>query len=259
MAQPEIVDVGEIIAELGIGSTVPNADRALLTSLKGRVENLCRRQVKHGITQPASPYYVEYHPRANGYVSGDGCMYELSGGMVVQSNSGATGLIQLDNPFVRSISEVREDFSAHFGQAGDFPSSSILAADVYALEVDTQLRDGTALSKSGILRRRTGNWASRAGTVKVTYIAGFTAAELDDEFSDIKDAVIQEVVTRFKLAKSRSGATGAGVYPLKSESIGGQYSYTQDTSVAIGLSSATSNQLMKTTQDVLAPYVRWSP
>lgn len=229
MAQPEIVDLSEIIIYLGLQATLIDADNGLLTMLKTHVENDARRYVRHNITQPASDY-VEFHPRTDRTRFGAEIV-ELSGDVVsLQQSSIGGNIIQLDQIFVRSITEVREDFDAYFGrESGDFPASTALTegADFY-MRVEESI-NSTDLNKTGHLIRRSGNWPSRAGTVKATYNAGFTAAELDSDYSDIKLTIIEEVALRFKKSKTMQG-TEAGFGPLRSFSIGGEVSVAFDTS-----------------------------
>ena len=61
MAQPEIVSLAEIVAYLGLGSSLAPADAGLIQMLKAMVENQARAFCGHHITQPADPH-VEYLP-----------------------------------------------------------------------------------------------------------------------------------------------------------------------------------------------------
>lgn len=231
MAQTEIVDLSEVIILLGLQATLTDADRGLLTMLKTHIENDARRYVRHNITQPASDY-IEFHPRTDRTRFGAEII-ELSGNVVsLQQASIGGNIIQLDQIFVRSITDVREDFDAYFGiESGDFPASTSLTegTDFYMRVEESIGSPATNLNKTGHLFRRSGNWPSRAGTVKVTYNAGFTAAELDSDYSDIKMTIMEEVAFRFKKAKTLSGVE-AGFGPLRSYSIGGQIAVTFDTS-----------------------------
>ncbi len=230
MAQPEIVDISEIIIYLGLQATLTDADHGLLTMLKTHVENDARRYVRHNITQPSSDY-VEFHPRTDRTRFGAEIV-ELSGDVVTLQQSSIGGnIIQLDQIFVRSITEVRVDFDAYFGiESGDFPASTLLTEGTdYYMPVEESIGSpATNLNKTGHLIRRSGNWPSRGGTVKATYNAGFTATELDSDYSDIKLTIIKEVVFRFKESKTMGGVE-AGFGPLKSFSIGGEIAVTFDT------------------------------
>ncbi len=176
MAQPEIVDLSEIILLLGLQATLTDADAGLLTMLKTHVENDARRYVRHNITQPATDY-IEFHPRTDRTRHGAEIV-ELSGNMVsLQQASIGGNIIQLDQIFVRSITQIREDFDGYFGaESSDFPAGSVLTEGThYYMRVEERI-NSTDLNKTGHLIRRSGNWPPRAGTVKVTYNAGFTVA-----------------------------------------------------------------------------------
>ena len=230
MAQPEIVDLSEIILYLGLQATLTDADNGLLTMLKTHVENDARRYVRHNITQPEDEY-IEFHPRTDRTRFGAEIV-ELSGDIVTLQQSSIGGnIIQLDHIFVRSITEVREDFDGYFGiESGDFPASTALTegTDFYMRVEESIGSPATDLNKTGHLIRRSGNWPSRAGTVKVTYNAGFTATELDSDYSDIKLTIIKEVAFRFKESKTMQG-TEVGFGPVRSFSVGGQVAVAFDT------------------------------
>lgn len=244
MAQPLIVGRAELLAELGLGSSATDADLGLLERIQRGVENAARRYVRHGITQPDTPY-VEFHPRVDQMVGSGPELVRITGDRASLSGDVDYGnVIQLDHGWVRSISEVREDRNANFGQGGsDFPTASILTAGTdYGLELDAP-----GLSKTGHLVRRYSSWPNLKGTVKVTYVAGLTATELDDEYSDIKDAIIEEIALRWNRSKSvRDGAVG----PVVSESMGGQVLFTYDTQ------SVGNGQLSKSVQRKLQPFAR---
>lgn len=229
MAQPEIVDLSEIIIYLGLQATLTDADSGLLTMLKTHVENDARRYVRHNITQPSNDY-IEFHPRTDRTRFGAE-LVELSGNTVsLQQASIGGDVIHLDQIFVRSITTVHEDFDAYFGiEAGDFGAATLLTeGNDFYMPVE-EIINSTNLNKTGHLIRRSGNWPARAGTVKVTYNAGFTAAELDSDYSDIKLTIIEDVAFRFRKAKTISG-TEVGFGPVRSFSIGGQISVGFDTS-----------------------------
>jgi hypothetical protein len=250
MAQPEIVSRGEIVACLGLGDSLSEADAGLLELLKGMVENEARRYCGHDITQPAAPY-VHFLPEVQRTAPQDALLAMDPGGLQGASHSGQMEVLQLPRILVRTAGlEVREDPDAAAGQAGgDFGDDTLLTpGSDYYLDVDQ-----AGLSRSGHLIRIAGPWPSRPRTVRVTYVAGLTAGELDNEYSDIKLAIIEEVAQRFRLAKSRQGSDGGGTGAVQSESIGGEYSVTYDTRV-LGQGSLSSE-----IRERLAPYVSLAP
>lgn len=213
----EIASVDEVVAMLSAGSSISDADRGLIELLKPMVENACRRFVRHGITQPDSEY-VEYYPQTQRAVPEDWGTLEMLGDRVAYRTYTPNGhILQLNNIYVRSITEVREDTSAYFDQgASDFAAATILTSGVdYFLKIDE-----SGLSKSGELHRINRSWSSSPGTIKVTYNAGFTTAELDGAWSDIKLTVLEEIVLHFKVAKSRAGTSGGGLGVVSSQKVG---------------------------------------
>ena len=109
------------------------------------------------------------------------------------------------------------------------------------------------MSRSGQLIRRGAAWPTRPRTVKVVYQAGLTAADLDGPFSDIKFALLDEVALRFREAKRRQAvdATFGGV--IHSESIGGEYTVSYETS------ESTATALTDVSRERLGPYARLLP
>jgi hypothetical protein len=252
MTLNEICALAEVIQELGLGSSITNADRALLESKKNRVENLLRKVLRFNISQPTSNYIHFLPERA--IATDEGVEFVETVGPNNRVIFGTTrtwgDVLQLPQTYVRSITEVREDPTAYGGQGSSaFPSDSVLTeGDDYWLDVDE-----SGLSKTGHVLRAAGiGWSGIPRSIRVSYMAGLTAAELDGEYSNIKEAVINETITRFKIAKSRSGANTSGVGPIKSESIGGQYSVSYDTS------RISESSLSAETLDALSHYMNLS-
>ncbi len=247
MAQPEIVSRGEIVASLGLGSNLTEADAGLIELLKGMVENEVRRYCGHNITQPTE-LYVHYLPARHRIPAPDPLLTAGSRSFTIREGA---EILQLPQVFTRTSGlEVRVDSGAAGGQgSGDFGDEALLTLGVdYYLDADQ-----TGLSRSGQLIRICGVWPARPRSIRVTYLAGFTAGELDGEYSEIKLAVIDDVAQRFRLAKSRQGSDGSGVGRIRSESIGGEYSVTYDHQESVG------GNLLPETRERLAPYVSMAP
>lgn len=248
MTLNEICDLAEVIQELGLGSSLTNPDRALLESKKNRVENLLRKTLRFNISQPTTDYVHFLPERAITADEGVEFVETTPSGKALFGTTRTWGdVLQLPQTYVRSITEIREDTDAYGGQGSSaFPSDSVLTeGDDYWLDVDE-----SGLSKTGHVLRTAGiGWSGIPRSIRVSYMAGLTAAELDGEYSDIKEAIINETIARFKMAKSRKGADASGVGPIKSESIGGQYSVSYDTS-RIGEASLSNDTL-----DALSHYM----
>jgi hypothetical protein len=135
--------------------------------------------------------------------------------------------LQLRHTPVRVIVSVNETIVAG---GGGWPPESLLPASAYWLD-----ESEPGLSRSGLLYRsfgssvagfyvgRGGSWPALPRSVRVVYVGGWTPQELDDECSDIKQAVRLAVGTKWReletLYDQASGSPGIG--PLASESIMG--------------------------------------
>src|SRR5690606_19172886 len=143
---------------------------------------------RHGVTQATYTHLLPSSPiigneSIDTYVEITGDRVSLGRGRY------GADVLQLPQMFVRSITSVYEDVNAKAGQgSNDFPASTLLTAGTeYWLDVDE-----TGLSRSGFLIREAGTWSRRPRTIKVTYVAGLTAAELESDYSDIKDLICEE-------------------------------------------------------------------
>ena len=227
----EIVPLGEVIALLGIGGTITESQRAVLQMLKDDVEGDTREYVNHGISQPTSDY-IEYHPLEDRRPGLGPPLVEFSGNTVhLQPAVHRGNLIGLRNGMVRSIAEIREDYDGRWEQeSDDFPLSTVLTeGDDFALRADSKNANGVFLSMAGLVERLSGDWPARAGTVRVTYMAGLTVAELDTRrWQWIKGVLREETAKRFKYRQGLSG-TDPGMGAVKQFSIGGQISVTYGT------------------------------
>lgn len=240
--KPEIATIGDCITYLGIGSTISDADRMLLRMCKSAVENQARNYCRHNITQPASEY-VHILPFSH-KEDVDNDLADVQGDKVYfYGRSQHAQILQLPQPFLRSVTSLFEDFDAKAGASGDFAAATELTEDT-DFYGDW---DESGLSRSGHLIKQAGGWSTEPRTIKVTYNAGFTAAELDGEYLDIKWAIMEETAMRFNAAKSRQGSDGAPG-PIKSERIG-RYAVTYDTRQVQTMS------LSESTMERLNPYV----
>lgn len=241
MPRPDIATTEDCLEYLGLDSPTA-ADRALVSRLKKRVENLARTFCRHGIAQETYTHLLPKSPVINESVDQH---VEISGDRAsIGRGQFGSDVLQLPQMFVRSITSLFQDTNAKAGQgSGDFGASTELTAGTdFYLDVDE-----TGLSRSGWLVKEAGTWPRQPRTVKVTYVAGLTAAELDDAYSDIKDGICEEVQMRFQSTKSMQGADGQSGR-IKSESIGGEYSVSFDTAVM------SQSGLMTETEAKLQPY-----
>ena len=224
MAMPEICTVAECVAYMSAGDSITTAQRSLLEFIKNATEADARSFCRHNITQPTTPYVHFLPDRRMSSLDAPLIMAEVYGNKVVGVTEVTHGeALQCPQAFLRSIAEIRADYLGYAGdRSGSFDSTTIITSGVdYFIDWDE-----VGLCRSGIVYRTGPNWPPLPRSVKCTYTSGFTAAELDAEYNFVKFAVIEETVMRFKLAKTRQGTGSDGVYPVKSESFGQEYSVT---------------------------------
>ena len=247
---PEICTMGELIATLGVATTLGDADAVLLEMTKRQVENRIRKHCRWGITQAT---YTQFLPSSDslGGVGGNRLEKLSSTRAAITSWGDAAGdILQLPQIYVSSITSINEDTGAAAGQGGsDFPAATLLTSGTdYYLDMD----DASWAISGQVIRSNGVSWSRKARTIKAVYVAGFTATQLDEEYQDVKLACISETITWFKKAKSRQGADGSGLGEIKSESIGQEYSVTYADNSGAKLS------LSQQTTDLLRPYRNWS-
>jgi hypothetical protein len=146
-----------------------------------------------------------------------------------------TDELQIKNLPIRSITDLRVDYDGRFGKrVGSFSDGTIWVegTDFWA-QWDHQDSDGNPICMDGIIRAE-GRWPDIPGSVKVTYVAGYSQEELHGQDSVINaypivDAVIDESVRRVHKAYSRMKKRAGFVGPLASEGMG-DYNYSRDTS-----------------------------
>jgi hypothetical protein len=213
----------------------------LLLRIQKYVESSARKFVRHGIAQNT---YTEFQRKRDiGTYDSELNQHEKIGSKVYSTGySGYDGeFLQLDNAFVTAVSNVYEDMNARFGSGGtDFAAATELTYNTdYYIELDD-----ANISKSGRLIRVARNWSSRPGTIKIVYTAGFTAAQLDDEYAFVKMALLEDIREKYDLAKAqRSGSSGI---PKKETYFGDyqvEYSVDSSTRTTTGLSMKTMDAL----------------
>lgn len=211
----------EILVALGLSANISDQDLALLdlchrasdAALRGYLQQEIGYQ-QHVELLPIGQPIPNLDAVQEPYLRGDATI-KFAG----RIGTGTNALVLQHLPVFLNGLEVREDVGANAGQAADsFGDGSVLrAGDDYWLDVDDPVNN---TSRTGILYR-IGFWPTEPRSVKVTYYGGATAARLNNEWADIKQAAIVAAVEEFQSLKRRQGLKGA----RQSETIG-QYSYT---------------------------------
>lgn len=126
---------------------------------------------------------------------------KVGGTVVPRGLASQESRILLSTVPVRSITSVYENYSA-WAQGtpdGDWPATALLAPTGYRLDLTEP-----GISMSGALFRQVGNWSTSPRTVKVTYVAGYTQAEIDARWPMFKAATLDSLGWWMQKAMLRS-------------------------------------------------------
>ena len=211
-----------ILDALGLSAMTSQAQRAWDWAEKAVVEFL-------GYT-PCQAQYTKYVPMDESNVNTNDPVYVLnsSASRAVPGFDFSARVIQLRDLPVRSIVSIFEDATGYFGQEPNSfgPNTQLVQGSDFFLKMDT---DG--LSWNGQVVRRAFWFPMTIGSVKITYVAGFTDNELQTTYSCFGEAVCIAAQYRYLQMK----AVSLGQFPdIASEGLGGGASATYREAVTYG-------------------------
>jgi len=155
---------------------IADADRAALGVIHPMVEQNVKNYVGYSVEQAT---YTHYLPREDSRHSVESSYpVDIENSRVVFSSGDSAkedSYLFVPELPLRSITSLYLDTGANYGQgSGDFTASTELTAgtDFYIPSTES------GICKSGKIVYAAGSWPRKAGTVKVTYVAGYTEAEL---------------------------------------------------------------------------------
>ncbi len=180
----QIVDPDDVFSYLGISSptsTQSDAMEMISTGLESSVKRYCRWQ----LGEQTLVSYLPLTPLAMGPQVPSAELYFSR-----PWPTGPRNRLQLPSMYVKSITSIYEDRGAKAGSGSDdFPSSTLLTAGSdYFLEKDS----GINYSWSGGVIRVGTSWSSYPGTIKVTFVSGFSDSELSGDQNSLRFALIKE-------------------------------------------------------------------
>lgn len=257
----QIVDIAEVLLEAGLSSSATETERAIIQSCLQKAEADVKKFLRYDPTQKT---HVEYYPNQDFSLQSRAGRWEVDNNeaFIRRLQESATDELQLKHLPIRSITDLRIDYDGRSGtRANSFGVSTQKTEGVdFWANYDVESSDGnTKLCLDGVLRSE-GRWPNLPGSVKVTYVAGYTDGELHGEEDALVDAssiaavVIDETIARVQKVYSRmKKARGWAIGPLASESLG-DYSYSQDTAA---LAKLISGGLMAETIERLSEFVNW--
>lgn len=202
------------------GRSSSHADWPLIAILWALAEQLLKDYVKGPIEQTT---LTEYYPELAAYEPAgeplEDPAVEVVGGRVLTDYGGTADVLRLRNTPVRSITSIHDNAAAWDSGTADFPASTLLTAGSdYLIDFDE-----SGLCRSGLVYRRSGSWPvspQHARTVKVIYVAGYTAGELSGAYSRFQTAALTAVLFWYNQVKAnqQNGITG-GAGAIVSESL----------------------------------------
>lgn len=252
-----IVSLVDLLIDLGISGTATASQTAIATAALQRAQGAVIRHLQYN---PLLAVQTEFYPRMNSNpVDGQG-VWEVSDISAYFRNltDAATTELQVARLPVReedassNTISIWIDYDGRSGtRSGSFGTSSLEAEGTdFHPNYDTVDSRGYKVCRDGIIRSQ-GRWPGLAGSVKITYAAGYTAGELAGtdsaiDASPIREAVIDEAVRRVHKAYSRmKKRTGFGTGALSSESLG-DYSYSADGALLAQLVGSNSDIMAET-------------
>jgi len=253
-----IVDISELLLELGLSGTVTEEERAIAQTSLTKAEGAIKRFLKY---DPVQRVRTEYYPQFDFSQKNRRGVWEADDNQafIRRLSEAASDELQVHHMPIRETDadgnnaiDLRVDFDA---RSGTRPNS--FGADTVREEgtefwpnYDSQDSNGIRICKDGIIRS-IGRWPSVAQSVKIVYVAGYSTSELHGQdslidASPILESVLDEAQRRFlkahsRFKKSKAGFTG----PFKSEKLG-DYAYSLDTDILAKLVGGSFDILPET-------------
>lgn len=247
-----------LLTHLGIGETATELETTIARSSLVRAEGAVIRALRY---DPVMKVRTEFYPNQAQYFQYEGVWEANQSQAYLRTvNTGASDELQVCGLPVREADtndenqiDLRIDYDGRSGtRSGSFGDATIKVEGTdFHPNYDLIDSGGRKVCRDGIIRSL-GLWPQTPGSVKITYVAGYTADELAGtdsviDASPIQEAVLDEATRRFHLAYSRMKKTNVGFSggPFSSEKLG-DYSYTVANEIQKEFLSLKSDILMET-------------
>lgn len=238
----KLIDISEVLLEMGLTDSVTDVQRAIISQQMRRSTGQVIRYLGY---DPVQATRTEYYPQSDYGGMGQQLIYDVNASSAFQRrlSGGATDQLQLKHLPIRSITTLAIDYGGRSDTvSGSFTDVKSEGNDFWA-NYDLVDASGNKVCTDGILYSE-GLWSSAPGSIKITYIAGYTEDELRGsdpviDASPIWDTVLSETVRRAKYMLSTSYSANRGgfvVGTIETEKLG-EYSY----SVATNTTNRTSS------------------
>lgn len=250
---PSIVDISEVLLELGLSGTCTEEERAITQAALVSATGAIKRHLRY---DPTYQEHTEYYPQLAMFRGEAEQIWEVNetSAYLRTLSQFTSNELQLQHLPLRSVTSLKIDYDGRSGaRAGSFGAETAKTegSDFWP-NYDGVDSNGVKVCRDGILRSQ-GVWPEQPGCVKIVYYAGYTDQELrgqDDKIdaSPIWEATKDEAVRRVLKIKSRMKQRLAGFSgPLTSENLG-DYSYSVD--------SATWGKLVGGDRDLLSETIQ---
>lgn len=257
-----IVDLSEVLLRAGLSGSVTETERAIAQESLNDAESDVIRFLRFDPVQKSHTVYLpnmDFARQSRDYV------WEVNDNeaYIRRLAEASTDELQLQHLPVRSITSLFVDYDARSGtRSGSFAASTQWTEGTdFWPNHDLVDSDGNKVCRDGVLKSE-GRWPNLPGSVKVTYVAGYTDAELHGTDAKlnarpIASVVLNESIRKMNqiyawMKKTRGGfATG----PFTSENLG-DYSYSQDSALLQSYLKSLAG-LTAESQDKLGEFVNW--
>lgn len=249
-----IVDISEVLLELGLSNSATDEERAIVATAITRAEGAVKRHLRY---DPVQRTRTEYYPHQDFRSAAREAVWEVNDteAYLRHMAEAASTDLQVQHLPIRSITTLHIDYDARSGsRSGAFGVSTLkVEGEDFWPNYDGLDSSGNKICRDGIIRSA-GSWPNVAGSVKLVSVAGYTAKELHGQdtivdASPIMDAVIDEAVRRAKKAfvNKKHARVGFAAGPITSERLG-DYSVSYDSASANRLFGGLYDLLPETSQ-----------
>lgn len=257
-----LITPSDVYTELGI--SVPTATEvAVVAQAIIRAVGEIKKYLRY---DPVRGTRTEFYPQMDYSQGAREAIWEVSETEAYQRflSEASTNTLFVKHLPIRSITSLYIDYDARNGsRSGAFAAGSLKVEGTdFWPNYDGIDSSGNKICCDGVIRSM-GRWPTVAGSVKITYVAGYSTSELDGSdsvinASPIKDAAIVEAALRARkvFITSKNSRVGHLPGPLTSENLG-DYSYTADSSSIAKLFGASAGSLLYETQQRLQEFVNF--
>ena len=201
-----IISRAEAQTVIGKANSITNADLGLLNLAMPIADQALKTWAGYSLEQATYTHFLPARSR-NATASGIAFYDRVGDKAIAVPNSQTRSKLLLPETPVRSITSIHQERNAYAGQAsGSFESDALLVANTdYWLDLDE-----VGLAKSGIVYR-VSTWPNQPRSIKVIYLAGYTAAELGTGIAaTIKLAAMMTFSHVFNSLRQEQSSEGVG-------------------------------------------------